>query len=308
MENINSKLNKYEKRNLETSLIVSLNEALKNKEFYDFVSKLDMPKEELAKYTTTLEESSKEYGNCQNCKGLAMCKNRVNGYAFLPIKENNKLNFNYKACKYQNKLLKETSYLENVYIFDIPKEIREAKMKDVYVDDPARGKTIVWIKNFIKEYSNIKYKKGLYLNGNFGCGKTYLIAAMFNELAKSNIKSAIVFWPEFINDLKFSFSGNPESFKNKFNSIKKVPLLLIDDIGAENSTEWNRDEVLCPILQYRMEEHLPTFFTSNLNLEELETHLSINKKGVDVVKARRIVERVKQLTENLTMVSENLRK
>ena len=308
MENVTNKLNKYEKKNLESSLIVSLNDALKNEDFEDLVSKLNMSKEVLSKYTSILEECSIEYSHCKNCKGLAMCQNKITGYAYLPVKEDNKLSFNYKACKYQNKSLLENKYSKNVFLFDMPKEIKEAKIKDVFVDDPARGKTIVWIKNFIKEYNNIKYKKGLYLNGNFGCGKTYLLAAMFNELAKSNIKSAIIFWPEFINDLKFSFGGSSDEFKNKFNSIKKVPLLLIDDIGAENSTEWNRDEILCPILQYRMEEHLPTFFTSNLTIEELETHLSINKKGVDLVKARRIIERVKQLTENITMVSENLRK
>ena len=38
--------------------------------------------------------------------------------------------------------------------------------------------------------------------------------------------------------------------------------------------------------------------TEGVTIEELETHLSINKKGVDLVKARRIIERVKQLTEN----------
>jgi len=308
MENLNNKLNKYEKRNLETSLLVSLNEALKDEDFENLVSMLNMSKEELCKYTSTLEESSKEYKNCKNCKGLAMCQNKINGYAYLPTKEENRLRFNYKACKFQNKLIKDNKFSDNVYLFDIPKEIREAKMKDIIVTNKSRFETINWIQDFIKNYGNNKNKKGLYLNGNFGSGKTYLIAAMFNELAKSNVKSAIIFWPEFINDLKFSFGGSSDEFKNKFNKIKKVPLLLIDDIGAENSTDWNRDEILCPILQYRMEEHLPTFFTSNLTIEELETHLSVNKKGVDVVKARRIIERVKQLTDNILMVSENLRK
>ncbi len=48
--------------------------------------------------------------------------------------------------------------------------------------------------------------------------------------------------------------------KKKFGKLKTVPLLLLDDIGAENTTNWSRDEVLAPLLQYRMENHLPTFF------------------------------------------------
>ena len=73
-------------------------------------------------------------------------------------------------------------------------------------------------------------------------------------------------------------------------------------------TGWSRDEILGTILQYRMQEHKTTFFTSNLTIEELENHFSNSKNGSDIVKARRIIERVKQLTVNLTMIGENLRK
>ena len=57
-----------------------------------------------------------------------------------------------------------------------------------------------------------------------------------------------------------------------------------------------------------MEEGLTTFFTSNLTLEQLEEHLSVSSKGVEKIKARRIMERIKQLTDNITMISENKRK
>ena len=89
---------------------------------------------------------------------------------------------------------------------------------------------------------------------------------------------------------------------------KKVDMLLLDDIGAETVTEWSRDEVLGTILQYRMEEGLATFFTSNLTISELEQHLAVTNKDVDNVKARRIIERIKQLTDDMTMISVNLRK
>ena len=107
-----------------------------------------------------------------------------------------------------------------------------------------------------------------------------------------------------MRDLKASFN---KDYEEKFNYIKKTDLLLLDDIGAENVTSFNRDEVLGPILQYRMEEDLPTFFTSNLTLEELENNLSLTSSGVDKVKARRIIERIKQLTIEIKLVSKNRR-
>lgn len=56
-----------------------------------------------------------------------------------------------------------------------------------------------------------------------------------------------------------------------------------------------------------MESHLPTFFTSNLTLDELETALSTTSSGVDKLKARRIIERIKQLTVPLELISKNKR-
>ena len=95
--------------------------------------------------------------------------------------------------------------------------------------------------------------------------------------------------------------------EEKLDFLKNVDILLIDDIGAENVTSWGRDEILGTILQYRMNNKLSTFFTSNLTLEELEDHLSITKNSEDKVKARRIIERIKQLTEDKELVSKNRR-
>jgi len=61
------------------------------------------------------------------------------------------------------------------------------------------------------------------------------------------------------------------------------------------------------LVQYRMQEHLPTFFTSNLDLKALEQHFSVTKDKVDHIKARRIIERIIQLTDQVEMISENLR-
>lgn len=297
------------KNNLDNLLDEAYEDALKNECFKEFVCKLKIKREILRKYTSLLEESSIEYFNCKDCPGLMACKNKITGYAKLPKVTGDNLEFSYKPCKYKKKFDKEEKVHSNTMLFNVPKEIKEASFKNVYKTDKNRYKTILWLTEFIKKYKTDIHQKGLYLCGNFGCGKTYLIAATFNELAKDGIKSAIVFWPEYLNSLKSSFNSEVKSeFKNKYNYVKKVPLLLIDDLGAESVTPWARDEILCPLLQYRMDEKLPTFFTSNLNLETLENHLAITSKGDEVIKAGRIISRIKQLTEYQELISKNLRK
>lgn len=291
--------NKYDEGSLKKEYL----ESLKDKSFEDYVRTIHLPHEVLMKYTQRLVECNKERNNCLNCKGLKYCKNEIYGSCLKERLENNNLIFEYVNCRYKTKELKEDN--KNVYVFDIPKEIKNAKMKDIYLDDANRKQVITWLSKFIKEYDVNKKVKGLYLNGNFGCGKTYMIAATLNELSKKGIKSAIVYWPEFLRSLKESFD---DDFKERFNYIKKINILLIDDIGAENVTPWGRDEILGTILQYRMENGLTTFFTSNLTYDELETVLSLSKGKIEELKATRIMERIKNLSINMSLIGENRRK
>ena len=82
---------------------------------------------------------------------------------------------------------------------------------------------------------------------------------------------------------------------------------MLDDIGAEEITPWVRDEVLGPLLHYRMVHKLPTFFSSNFNFEELEFHLSKTRQGAEITKASRIMERIKTITEDYELEGKNYR-
>ena len=279
-------------------------EALKDEEFKKYTDNIDLSDEVLMKYTSNIEDAIKEERNCKNCPSLKECPNTLKGHVLTAIKDNDALNFSYLPCKKFIKEEKSYAYKKNIRCFDIPKDISNASFKEAYRDDNKRLPIFKYFKEFIDDYLNKKQVKGLYLSGSFGSGKTYLIAALFNELAKKDISSALVYYPELLRSLKSSFGSD---YEEKFEFIKTVPLLLLDDIGAENTTAWSRDEVLGPILQYRMEEELPTFFTSNLTLKELESALSMTSNGIEKVKAKRIVERIKQLTVSLELISKNRR-
>lgn len=277
-----------------------------NKTFQKLVTSLNLPDNYLMKYTTSLEETAKELNNCKTCKNILTCKNSYQGHVYYPEILSDNLVFDYIPCKYKKELDEQNKYKKNIYLFEVPKEIKEAAMKNIDLDNPDRFKIIKWLKNFLDTYQPHTGMKGIYLTGNFGCGKTYLISAALNELAKKDHQIAIIYYPEFLRSLKESFS-DPETYNEKFKRIKTVEILLIDDIGAETMTEWSRDEVLGTILQYRMQEGLTTFFTSNLTQKDLEEHFSISARGIEKVKAKRIIERIKHLTIEMTLVSENKR-
>lgn len=304
MEELSKSTDKFYKNNLEDTLKRDYITSLKDKKFSSLVNKLKLTDEIGMKYTSKLEHTIENLKNCENCKCLNECKNEVEGCVYYPQKNGDKLDFNYVACKYKNKSIEENK-INKSFTLGISNEIKTAKMSEIDINDKKRIELIRWLKKFYDEYPNSK--KGLYLHGSFGSGKTYLVAALLNELAKKNYKTVIMYYPEMLSRLKSTFDNTEESYSEVFDKIKTCDILLIDDIGAETVTNWSRDEILGTIFQYRMEHELSTFLTSNLTIEELETHLSLSKNNMDKVKARRIIERIKQLTIDMELISVNRR-
>lgn len=296
-------IKEFKNNNLDAALLKSYIEASKDDDFVKLVNKIGASEEIALKYTSKLENTVTELNHCKNCKHINECKNKVCGCVNYPRVENGRIKFDYVACKYQQEIFKKEK--NSSITFEEPIAIKEASLSEIDLTDKKRAAIIKWIKAFYKEYEKNKNIKGLYLHGSFGSGKSYMLAALLNELAKNGTKATIIYYPEMLRVLKDSFN---DDYEEKMRLLKTTDILMIDDIGAESVTPWCRDEVLGTILQYRMDSKLPTFFTSNLNLEELETHLSMTKNGVDIVKAKRIIERIKQLTEDLELISENRRK
>ncbi len=295
MEKIKNKYSNNPQKNLKDNYRI----ACQDVKFTNLIHNLDIKDNIAMRYTTSLQTTINELDNCQECRGLFECQNRFEGHIYYPNKNNDKLDFNYVACRYEEE---RRINLENKKSNN--KEIDNARMKDIDITDKKRVKLIKWLKQFYDKYDNTKNFKGLYLHGSFGSGKTYLISALFNELKiNKKVTTAIVYLPELLRDLK----DNWDEINMKINYYQGVDLLLIDDIGAEKVSEWGRDEILGTILQSRMNNNLCTFFTSNLTITELEQHLALTKSGVDSLKARRIIERIKQLTIDMELISSNKR-
>ena len=295
-------LEQFKNKNIDKELKKSYIEACKDPAFVKLVNKIKLKEEDAMKYTSKLQRCVCELNNCKNCPGLKNCKNPSRGYVLYPRVDEKLVQFDAIACKYMQEQIRIDSQSSKMY--NEPEAIKTASMKDIDKTDKKRLDAIKWIVNFYKEYKKDNNIKGLYLHGSFGSGKTYLLAALFNELVKEGNSAIICYYPELLRSLKESFGS---SFDSEMNELKTCDLLLLDDIGAESVTNWSRDEILSTILQYRMDAKLPTFFTSNLTIEELEQHLSETKDSIDKVKARRIIERIKQLTDDIEIISVNRR-
>jgi len=272
--------------------------ALENEDFKALVKKLKISKNDAQKNTIKLFDSLEELSHCKNCSNLYDCPNKVKGYVYFPELKESNLYFSYIPCKFKKKAMKlAESKNTNQSI------LNNARLKDIKITK-NRTEVIKWIKNYYDKFDPYTTNKGLYLHGNFGTGKTYLISALLIELKnKYGVNVEIVYVSELLRKLK----ENLNLVGDKLYYLENVDVLFLDDIGAEKVTEWGRDEILGTILQTRMNNGMPTFFTSNLTILELEKHLSLTKDNEDLVKAKRIIERIKFLTDDIELIGNNYR-
>lgn len=274
--------------------------ASKDENFCKLCGKVKCEESILMKYTSKLETTVCELNNCSKCKGLQNCKNEVEGHVYFPVKKYDNIEFIYKPCKY----FKNNTINNKTTFFETPKILMNASLSDLY-NEKERDKILKYIQMFLKKKMNHENYKGLYLSGSFGSGKSYILSALLNELSNKGYSTVNVYYPSLLKKLKASF--NDYSYDSVLDEIMSCDILLLDDIGAENNTSWARDEVLATILQYRMDNDLTTFFTSNFTIDELESLLSETAKGTDIIKSRRIIERIKYLTIEEKLISKNKR-
>jgi DNA replication protein DnaC len=62
--------------------------------------------------------------------------------------------------------------------------------------------------------------------------------------------------------------NDSESLKKVIDKYKDVKYLIIDDLGASNNSEWQK-EVLLDLIDHRYEFRKPTLITTNLNFEKM---------------------------------------
>ena len=141
---------------------------------------------------------------------------------------------------------------------------------------------------------------------DMGVGKSFMLAAMAHELSETKkVATTIIHYPSFTIDVKNGIKDG--SVKEQIDAVKQAEVLVLDDIGAEQFSSWIRDDVLQVILQHRMIEELPTFFTSNYSFADLEAKLSNGRQGDETWQAKRVMERIRFLAKEVHLKGVNRR-
>lgn len=126
----------------------------------------------------------------------------------------------------------------------------------------------------------------LLLEGGYGSGKTHMAAAIANFAVQVGLPTIFITVPDLLDELRFSYNAE-DGFEARFEEIRQAPLLILDDFGTQNATEWAQEK-LFQILNHRYINRLPLVITTNLSLDQVEGRIRSRLSDPELITHLRI--------------------
>lgn len=167
-----------------------------------------------------------------------------------------------------------------------------------FANDDRRDSTASGIcRNYAYRFDQmLSGNRGLLMYGGVGCGKTYLAAAIANELVEQGRYVLMDTLPGLIARMTAEFGSEREYWLGK---IAKAHLMVIDDFGVERSTEF-ATETAYEIINARYRANKPLIVTTNLSLEQMGAESGVGRL--------RIYDRIREMCAPLLVAGESRRK
>lgn len=200
------------------------------------------------------------------------------------------------------------SETEGAKRISIPKTMLERMTFETFNPDGAKSATLHDRESIAEAYKAARQfvdpdrpKPWLYVHGPTGVGKTHLAVAIANALQK--LGSPVTFWtvPNLLDNLRHTYSNpNEATFYTLFDSIRNCELLILDDFGTQQMTDWALEK-LYQLISHRHDRLLPTVITSQYILWE-----SADNKNWSQVRGKHQWEAIRSRLNDSSVVTERL--
>ena len=239
---------------------------------------------------------------CNGCTSIQQCRKVSKGMQRQVECNNGRISLSLTPCKYGQELFENQSILNNIMLKNVRDSLLLTKSSELTITKQKTGnaKTII---AKLDKYLTTPTKKGFYLYGNPGTGKSTLMGWLTRSLVAKGYQCGYIHFPTFLMDLKNSFGE--DGIYESIELMKNIEYLVIDDIGGESVTTWSRDEVLSSVLAYRGQNSKPTFFTSVYSCQDLKKYYTL--KNGDTIRVERLIDRMKAVSIEIKLEGDDLR-
>jgi len=253
-----------------------------------YCNDLGIPREKIDENIVKIFDFVSDINYCKKCPGIKKCGKQNPLLCTKIIYTHGEVDRQLVPCK---ELLKQIAFKKQFSIMDFDEEWLDATLRSL---DRNAGRDLALEKyrDFIKNKDN----HWIYLTGSKNSGRSYFAAALVVDAARRDL-GPICFLNSTLrlrelNDL--GYGKKKEEFDRKLEYYSNVPILVLDDFGNEFKTDFVRDAILFPILSTRAGKRLITIFTSDFNIEEVETLYSNTKAGA--IRAKQVSRLIKSMS------------
>lgn len=139
------------------------------------------------------------------------------------------------------------------------------------------------VANYCRDYAlGTVDERWLLLAGSIGWGKSHLAACIVNKRLERNEIAKFLDFPSVLQELRAGFDDN--SYGAILESYKSVPLLVLDDVGAEyqkanEGMSWSQEQLYL-ILNHRYANRMETIITTNVMPSKLDARIADRMQDV----------------------------
>lgn len=250
-----------------------LKELKEDDEVYSLIKAQNMTVKEVKDNIAHLIEFKNDHNYCRNCPGLKKCNKKLPHFT-TTIRFDKNINYLYTnttACqKYMDKIRIDAMY----EIYDANEEWKGVRLQDLDLSNVRRPV----VKKFIEGLNKENFTDWIFVTGNRKCGKSIMLSAFATEFAiKKNKQISFVNSANMVKELSAIVFSDKEEFNNRMTSLSEIPLLILDGFGNEVVSEFTRDNIMFPLLSARSDLGLPTFFSSDLEFDDIKSLYSTGK-------------------------------
>lgn len=249
---------------------------------------LDISEETAANYFYQLSKAAETDRACAKCKRREDCPLDPPGFGIYVRAGGGLVEIKQYICDKEIQYQKQQEIARILESSRLPELLKEKTFGNFEVT-PGTKEAYERAQKFCNEGG-----RGILLAGPCGVGKSHLAAAIMNHEAEKNREFAFCTTPELLDDIKRAYNSREET-SDLLELVKNIDLLLLDDLGAEKTTEWVAERFFV-IINARLTRKKATIITTNY----IKPSDLIEKLGGGVA-GQRIVSRIREMCDWVKM-------